>query len=95
MANTNLHKAKNAKNDEFYTRFTDVEKLQAENAELKELLKLAIEGFAIVGQYDVGCSAEDDCEKCPFNLAEEERCLNHWRYESKVKELLKNGTVRA
>lgn len=25
-ANANLHKAKNAKNDEFYTQFTDVAK---------------------------------------------------------------------
>lgn len=39
-ANLNLHKAKNAKNDEFYTQLTDVAKITKRNDTLQKTIAL-------------------------------------------------------
>lgn len=39
-SNLNLHKAKNAKNDEFYTQLTDVAKITKRNDTLQKTITL-------------------------------------------------------
>ena len=66
--------------------------LQKENRELKRLLKLAIEDFDTLYDYElVKCSSDFECKYCPFctrDINSGLYCCNEWRYKEEAEKLL-------
>lgn len=66
--------------------------LQKENRELKRLLKLAIEDFDALYDYElVKCSSDFECKYCPFctrDINSGLYCCNEWRYKEEAEKLL-------
>lgn len=66
--------------------------LRKENRELKRLLKLAIEDFDTLYDYElVKCSSDFECKYCPFctrDINSGLYCCNEWRYKEEAEKLL-------
>ena len=58
-----------------------------ENAELKRLLRLAVDGFEHIGKHFTMCS-HDDCDKCPYYIGERLICPDKWKHAEEASELL-------
>lgn len=70
----------------------DYQGLADENRELKRLLKLAIEDFDTLYDYElVKCSSDFECKYCPFCTRAINDGLyycNEWRYKEEAEKLL-------
>lgn len=66
--------------------------LRDENRELKKLLKLAIEDFDTLYDYElVKCSSDFECKYCPFctrDINSGLYCCNEWKYKEEAEKLL-------
>ena len=68
----------------------DIDRIKAENEELKKMLKLAVEDLDFIGEYFgcAGCSAAKSWCKCPFNDGKKDCCTDKWRYADKALKLI-------
>ena len=70
----------------------EYQELASENRELKKLLKLAIEDFDTLYDYElVKCSSDFECKYCPFctrDINSGLYCCNEWRYKEEAEKLL-------
>lgn len=70
----------------------EYQELAGENRELKKLLKLAIEDFDTLYDYElVKCSSDFECKYCPFctrDINSGLYCCNEWRYKEEAEKLL-------
>lgn len=65
-----------------------LEKLEKENAELKRLLRLALNDFDFI--YREHSCMGMMCESCcPYSITTN-RCKSEWKHAEEVKEILKN-----
>lgn len=75
----------------------EYQELASENRELKRLLKLAIEDFDTLYNYElVKCSSDFECKYCPFctrDINSGLYCCNGWRYKEEAENLLKSETL--
>ena len=66
--------------------------LENKNREFKRLLKLAIEDFDTLYDYElVKCSSDFECKYCPFctrDINSGLYCCNEWRYKEEAEKLL-------
>ena len=71
---------------------SEYQELAGENRELKRLLKLAIEDFDTLYDYElVKCSSDFECKYCPFctrDINSGLYCCNEWRYKEEAEKLL-------
>ena len=58
-----------------------------ENAELKRLLRLAVDGFEHIGKHFTMCS-HDDCDKCPYYIGERLICPDKWKHAEEALKLI-------
>ena len=70
----------------------DSQQALKKNEELKRLLKLAIEDFDTLYDYElVKCSSDFECKYCPFctrDINSGLYCCNEWRYKEEAEKLL-------
>lgn len=65
-----------------------VKRLELENANLRELLQLALNDFEKIGA-DVECSIDTGCEDCPLHKSDlSDTCI--WKHHEKANELIEN-----
>lgn len=66
----------------------EIETLKAENAELKKLLRLAVQGFKYIDKY-FGCAGcKENWQNCPYNAGKIDVCTERWKYADEAEKVL-------
>ena len=61
---------------------------QKENAELKRLLSLAVQGFKYIDKY-FGCGGcAENWQDCPYNAGKIDVCTEHWKHADEAEKVL-------
>lgn len=68
----------------------DIDRIKAENRELKKMLRLAVEDLDFIRKSQGRiCSFSFECTECPFSGGQNKFCAkNNWRYADKALRLI-------